>query len=189
VFGLTERWFDGVPPARTAAYAVEMSQRWPNGRVVQDAEGLELIVERAVEAPAAEVWSWFTDSEKLELWIGSWEGEPAVGATVSFTMSAEPGATAEDLVVLVCDAPRHFLADLGSSRWRVGFSLTEVGGTTIIFFTQRITAAVDAGSIGPGWEFYLDRMIAARAGLPLPVWDDYYPAFSSYYTRVAATPS
>lgn len=166
-----------------------MNEHWPNGRVVRDADGLELIVERAVEAPADEVWSWLTESAKLEQWIGSWTGEPRVGGSVLFTMSAEPGAEPEEATILVCDPPRHFLSDLGSAAWRVGFSLTEVGATTIIFFTQRLASARDAGSIGPGWEYYLDRMIAARAGLPLPVWDNYYPAFSSYYTRVAATPS
>lgn len=166
-----------------------MAHHWPNGRVVRDADGLELIVERAVKAPASEVWSWFTDSAKLERWIGAWEGTARVGGTVSFTMLAEPGATPEELTVLICDRPNHFLGDLGSAGWRVGFTLAEAGGTTIIFFTQRLTRGADAGSIGPGWEYYLDRMIAARSGLPLPIWDDYYPAFSSYYTRVAATPS
>jgi len=166
-----------------------MTLRWPNGRVVRDSDSLELIVERAIEAPADEVWRWLTSPSLLTQWIGSWEGEPAVGSTISFTMSAEPGAAPEPLTVLVCDPNLHFLCDMGESRWRIGFSLAEVQGLTLVFFTQRLERAQDAGSIGPGWEYYLDRMIAARSGLPLPIWDEYYPAFSSYYARVAATPS
>jgi hypothetical protein len=166
-----------------------MTLRWPNGRVIRDSDGLELIVERAIEAPAAEVWQWFTAPSRLAQWIGAWEGDPSIGSTVSFTMNAEPGAAPEPLTVLVCEPTVHFLCDMGENRWRIGFSLTEVQGITLVFFTQRIERAADAGSIGPGWEYYLDRMIAARSALPLPLWADYYPAFSSYYARVAATPS
>ncbi|PRY67886.1 activator of Hsp90 ATPase-like protein [Glaciihabitans tibetensis] len=166
-----------------------MTLRWPNGRVIRDSDGLELIVERAIEAPASEVWEWLTAPSRLSQWIGSWEGEPAVGGTLSFTMSAEQGAAPEPLTVLICDPGVHFLCDMGENRWRIGFSLTEVQGLTLVFFTQRMAGAEQAGSIGPGWEYYLDRMIAARSSLPLPVWADYYPAFSRYYARVAATPS
>ncbi|HEV7949176.1 MAG TPA: SRPBCC domain-containing protein [Glaciihabitans sp.] len=166
-----------------------MNLRWPNGRVVRDADGLELIVERSVEAPAAEVWEWLTDPDKLEQWIGRWSGHPRVGSQLSFTMTAEAGAEPEPLTILICDRPQHFLADLGVDKWRIGFSLFEFGSATSVFFTQRLMNPADAGSIGPGWEFYLDRLVAAREGTPGPLWDDYYPAFSAYYRRVASSPS
>jgi hypothetical protein len=38
--------------------------------------------------------------------------------------------------------------------------------------------------MGPGWDYYLDRLAAARAGRPLPEWDQYYPAFSSHYKEL-----
>jgi len=166
-----------------------MTQRWPNGRVVRDADGLELIVERAIVAPISEVWSWLTESTHLEKWIGSWEGEPGVGRTIQFTMTAEGATQPEPAEILICDPNVHFLADVGATPWRLGFTLAELAGTTVIFFTQRLANAADAGSIGPGWEFYLDRMICAREGLPLPPWEEYYPALEPYYSRVAASAS
>ena len=33
----------------------------------------------------------------------------------------------------------------------------------------------------PGWEYYLDLLVAARDGGPTPEWDDYYPAQKGYY--------
>ncbi|MCU1405322.1 MAG: hypothetical protein JWQ43_1625 [Glaciihabitans sp.] len=161
----------------------------PHGRVIADDDGLELVVERTVEGSAAEVWDWLTLSQLTEKWIGVWTGTPGVGKVIEFTMTAEPGAEPEQVTILVCDRHEYFLADLGNMHWRVGFTLAEAEGHTLIFFTQRLENVGDAASIGPGWEYYLDRMIAARAGTPAPVWEDYYPAFASYYSRVASAPS
>jgi hypothetical protein len=43
-----------------------------------------------------------------------------------------------------------------------------------------------ADSVGPGWEYYLDRMVAAETGADpgALVWDDYYPGLRHHY-RVA----
>jgi len=39
--------------------------------------------------------------------------------------------------------------------------------------------------MGPGWEYYLDMLVAARDGTPAPVFDDYYPAMKPYYEALA----
>ena len=163
-----------------------MTPQWPNGRVVADADGLELVVERTVAGSAAEIWDWLTVSELTARWIGSWTGRAAVGSVVQFIMTAEASTEPEDVTILVCSPGEQFLADLGTMGWRVGFTLAEADDQTFIFFTQRLNNAEDASSIGPGWEFYLDCMIAARAGDTPPVWDDYYPNFAPYYARQAA---
>ena len=38
-------------------------------------------------------------------------------------------------------------------------------------------------NIGPGWEYYLDRLVAAETGgdVEAIAWDDYYPAQAAYY--------
>ncbi|WP_198958148.1 MULTISPECIES: hypothetical protein [Amycolatopsis] len=36
------------------------------------------------------------------------------------------------------------------------------------------------GEIGPGWEYYLDLLVAARTGAPRPEFTDYYPAVKPY---------
>ena len=40
-----------------------------------------------------------------------------------------------------------------------------------------------AENVGPGWEYYLDRLVAAEAGRSVAEvdWDAYYPALSSSY--------
>jgi len=39
----------------------------------------------------------------------------------------------------------------------------------------------EIGDYGPGWEYYLDMLVAARDDLPTPSFDDYYPAMKGYY--------
>ncbi len=55
---------------------------------------------------------------------------------------------------------------------------------TTLTFGQRVKDGFDAASIGPGWDYYLDRLIAARAGADLPVWDTYYPEFAPHYREL-----
>jgi len=42
------------------------------------------------------------------------------------------------------------------------------------------TAAKDK-SLRPGWEYYPDMLVAARAGKALPSFEDYYPALKPHY--------
>ena len=58
----------------------------------------------------------------------------------------------------------------------------------MLTFGQRLNPGEDVGSIGPGWEYYLDRLVAAHAGLdPADVrWDDYFPALQAEYERLVA---
>jgi hypothetical protein len=37
------------------------------------------------------------------------------------------------------------------------------------------------GEIGPGWEYYLDNLVASRGDGPLPTFDTYYPAQKAYF--------
>ena len=47
-----------------------------------------LVILRRFHATADEVWRELTESERLERWIGRWEGDPKTGH-VSFFMTAE----------------------------------------------------------------------------------------------------
>ena len=51
-------------------------------------------------------------------------------------------------------------------------------------FTQRLASAEEAGDMGPGWEYYLDRLDATFAGRPFAEWDDYLPQ-SDHFLRAA----
>ena len=157
------------------------------GRVVRDRRGLELILERRIPASAEETWEWLTSAPQLKKWIGRLAGKPAVGGTVNFTMSFEKDAAAEPVTILECLPPRRLQLEwlVGADTWRVTVSLAEVDGATIVYLSQRLSGYREAGSVGPGWEYYLDRLVAAQAGNRMPDFDNYFPAQRPYFERLA----
>jgi len=42
--------------------------------------------------------------------------------------------------------------------------------------------------MGPGWEYYLDRLAAAMHGNAMPDWDDYWPNLASAYADPRSAP-
>ena len=69
--------------------------------------------------------------------------------------------------------------------WRLELDLAEAGGVTVLTFAQRLEDAIPVDSVGPGGDYYLDRLVAAEAGRDVAevVWDDYYPALAEPYRR------
>lgn len=66
--------------------------------------------------------------------------------------------------------------------------LEDGDGTTVVRLTHRYPAAGDLDSVGPGWEYYLDRMVAAESGRDPDELDfarDYHPAMAQYYRALA----
>ncbi|WP_243075384.1 SRPBCC domain-containing protein [Microbacterium sp. SS28] len=144
-----------------------------------------LVLIRTFGSPAEAVWQTFTDSERLRDWIGYWEGDPTTGA-VSFFMTAEGDVVEPELyTILECDRPRRFAGETGSG-WHLWFELHEEAGVTTLRFGQRIDEGLDVGSIGPGWEYYLDRALEAHEGRDAAavVWDDYFPALQDEYAAL-----
>lgn len=146
-----------------------------------------LVLTRDFTAPIAEVWAAVTVPDRLERWIGTWTGNPARGS-VQFRMTAEAeDAPEETFVIDTCDAPRllEVTADRGPDQaaWNIELTLAETGGVTTLTFTQPMTTAEVASSVGPGWEYYLDRLVAAESGADVTsvVWDEYYPAQAEPY--------
>ena len=58
------------------------------------------------------------------------------------------------------------------------------GGVTTLRFVHHLDDGVDVGSVGPGWEYYLDMLVASRDKQELPKFDDYYPAQQQYYQEL-----
>ena len=54
---------------------------------------------------------------------------------------------------------------------------------TTLTFVQHLTDAESVGDTGPGWEYYLDMLIASRNGNALPSFEDYYPAQRDYFVE------
>jgi hypothetical protein len=146
-------------------------------------------IARRLTGSAREAWRDLTASDRLEGWIGRWEGDPASGH-VSFFMTAE-GKDIEpsEYTILECDPPRRFAGETApeAGGWHLWFELYETDDATMLTFGQRLDPGLDLGSIGPGWEYYLDRLLAMREGRDADTvqWDAYYPAMSEEYAALA----
>lgn len=159
-----------------------MSPR-PTGRLLATPAGNDLILERQFEAPIEDVWTSVTASESTARWIGAWSGEPGAGNTVQFQMGFEKDTPVSDVLIEVCEAPHRLAVSMnsGMGEWRMELLLSQTGSTTTLRFIQHAVDPAMVGDIGPGWEYYLDMLVAARAGAPLPPWDDYYPAQREHF--------
>ncbi len=161
----------------------------PTGRVVSTTDGRDLVLTRTFEADIDDVWASITEPERTARWFAAWSGEPEVGATIRYRLTFEEGAEEADMRIDACEPPRLLAVsasdDYGS--WRLEARLSQTGPTTTLEFVQHLDDSADVGSIGPGWEYYLDMLAAVRDGRPQPVFNDYFPAQQQYYTERART--
>jgi uncharacterized protein YndB with AHSA1/START domain len=163
-----------------------MSPRPTGRRETRDGHD-SVVLDRTFQAPIGSVWAAITESDRLGRWVGTWTGDPATGS-VLFRMNAEGDDIApETFTIHECDPPRR----ISLTSQVVGqedvfhflIELTEVAGTTTLTFSQSVPDAQMATGVGPGWEYYLDRLVAAETGADVAALDfgDYSPAQSDYY--------
>ena len=139
-----------------------------------------LVFTRTFAAPLADVWAACTEPERMERWIGTWAGDPAAGEVV-FRMTAEGDDVPEEVyLVEACEPPRRFVlrsrdtapfsSDGSGPRvtWQHTLELDEADGVTTLTFTQLVpdgpVGADMVSSVGPGWDYYLDRLVTAFGG-------------------------
>ncbi|GAA1033777.1 hypothetical protein GCM10009557_36600 [Virgisporangium ochraceum] len=151
----------------------------PTGRLL----GRDLVLTRTFRAPVEDVWASLTESDRTARWYGPWRGDAAPGGKIEVQLVQEEGQPWEAMTIDACEPP-HRLAlsavnDYGS--WHLSLELTGSAGVTELRFTQHLTDTEGVGEFGPGWEFYLDALVASREGGPAPVFDDYYPSMKAYY--------
>ncbi|GAA1743800.1 Uncharacterized conserved protein YndB, AHSA1/START domain [Dietzia kunjamensis subsp. schimae] len=130
-----------------------------------------------------QAWAAVTDPARTARWIGSWSGDPASG-TVEMTMSAEEGSPAESVAVLRCEAPDLVVVRIGPDGWVITVRIEGDDDEVTISLEQDIADADAASDIGPGWDFYLDRLVEAEAGRDpeaLRFSPDYHPALADHY--------
>jgi uncharacterized protein YndB with AHSA1/START domain len=160
----------------------------PTGRI-ESRDGLPvLVIERTFAAPIDDVWAALTDPERMARWIGTWSGDPETGR-VAFRMlfeGGDPEDAGEDVDIRECDPPRRLAVTThaGEMSWQLELDLSERDGVTTLVFRQPGIDPGEAGNVGPGWEFYLDRLVAAEtSGDPAGVdfERDYHPAMQAYY--------
>lgn len=149
-----------------------------------------VVLPRTFRMPRDEVWKAITEPERLERWIGTWSGDPAEGR-VSFRMTAEgEDIPANDYVITGCRPTEHLglEADAAGMHFELRLDLSEEDGVTTLLFAQRMSDPEMASSVGPGWEYYLDRLVAAETGGDVAdvKWDGYYPALADDYRALVS---
>ena len=153
-------------------------------------DDVELVLTRTFDATAADVWASLTDPGRPAGWLGPWRGEAGVGRTVELRMSFEEGDAWSTVHIDVCEPEERLrvtVSDEGQEEdWVLEARLDESAGKTELTFVHVLADAAVAESSGPGWEYYLDMLVASRAGVPLPDWDDYYPAQVAHYAAEVA---
>jgi uncharacterized protein YndB with AHSA1/START domain len=151
----------------------------PTGHV----RGNELILTRTFRATIDDVWTSVTDSDSTARWFGRWEGEAGEGKTVRLQMLHEKGQPWMEVRIEKCEPPRHLVVQAKDDygEWRLELTLAQQAETTTLHFVHHLSDRKLAGDVGPGWEYYLDMLVAARAGQSLPAFDDYYPSQKAHY--------
>jgi uncharacterized protein YndB with AHSA1/START domain len=160
----------------------------PNGQLVPTAEGLDLVIIRTFNAPIEDVWASITESDRTARWFGRWTGEPGPGRTIRYKMTFEGEGPDSEMLIEACEPPKRLaVRGLGAYGWRLEAHLSENKGITEMRFTHHLDADTNVGDVGPGWEYYLDNLVASRTGAAMPDFNDYYPSQKAYYLGLAAS--
>lgn len=163
-----------------------MTAPHPTGRAVPP-RTVEL--RRSFDATPEQVWASFTESDRLDRWYGHWEGDPASGS-VMLTMVEAPDDPAP-IVIDRCEPPHalHVTINGGGLTWHLQLRVEPDGDRSTLVFGQVFDGPEMVPDIGAGWEYYLDRLVAAETGGDVDAVDferDYYPAMAEYYRDVAS---
>jgi uncharacterized protein YndB with AHSA1/START domain len=151
----------------------------PTGRL----RGDDLVLTRRFRAPIEDVWTSITDPSSTARWFGRWEGTPGVGNEIRVQMEFEDTKPWLTKTIEVCEAPRRLvLTSVGSSMTsRLELSLKTIGDGCELEFIHHAIDRARIGEVGPGWEYYLDNLVASRGDGPRPAFDAYYPAQKAYF--------
>lgn len=160
-----------------------MSATTTLGAVLRDDDGVRLRFERTCPADVENVWSAITDPDRCARWLGRWSGDPTTGS-VSLVMTAEEGAGPEQVTIDACEPPHRLAVTVASADgpWPLEITLTARDDVTELVFVHHLTKPYDASSIGPGWQYYLDRLAAHISDEHLPQdFGEYHPALADSY--------
>ena len=150
-----------------------MTATTPLGTVIRDDEGLRLEFVRTFPDPIDRVWAAVTDPDELAKWFGTWRGDPSTGSIELCSIEGDGSYTPTPVVE--CDPPRKVAVIVASpdGDWPLSVELSEAEGVTTLVFVHRLAEPYDASSVGPGWQYYLDRLGAVLDGGEMPGMDDW----------------
>nr|BFE72843.1 hypothetical protein GCM10020092_061440 [Actinoplanes digitatis] len=131
-----------------------------------------------------------TESDRTARWFGAWQGDAAPGRMIKVQMAFEETEPWFDVRIDACEPPRRLAVSTSdeSGGWRLELLLSHADGRTELRLVHHLDTTDGVGEMGPGWEYYLDMLVAARDGLPAPSFDDYLPAMKPYYEALRTRP-
>jgi uncharacterized protein YndB with AHSA1/START domain len=155
----------------------------PRGWIEATARGRALVLTRTFHASLEDVWASLTEPERTAQWFAAWTGKAEPGAVIRCRMVFEEGDQETEVTIDACEPPRHLAVstDEASGGWHLEARLAHEDGTTTLTLMHHLDRDADPGMIGPGWEYYLDLLVASRTGRPRPAFDTYFPAQMGYY--------
>jgi uncharacterized protein YndB with AHSA1/START domain len=157
----------------------------PTGRLFHTDSGTDLVLSRTFPASMEDVWASVTESDRTARWFGPWEGDAAPGRTIKVQMAFEEQNPWFDVRIDACEPPRRLAVSTkdDAGAWHLELLLREVDGATELRLVHHLEKVDGVGEIGPGWEYYLDLLVASRAEHPTtpPDFADYYPAQKEYF--------
>ncbi|MFC6145942.1 SRPBCC domain-containing protein [Corynebacterium nasicanis] len=163
-----------------------MTTREPTGYLSTGTVWPELIITRRLPHVIDAVWNHLTDPELLDTWYGTYEGDPASGEVLLRTKEApdHPGQA----LIEHCEAPSALAVTLASpaGAWVLMVTLSSHGDATDLEFRQRLDGLeYSAADLGPGWEYYLDKLALALEGGDVDSlrWEDYHPGLCEHYSQ------
>ena len=154
------------------------------GRVIPTLKGVDLVLVRSLALPIDEAWEYLTVSERTEEWFGAWDGDGRAGGSVRIRMAFEHDGPPVRASVIACEAPHRLElhTTTNDGGWELERRLGEGGDDdSLLRFVHHLDSDDNVGEIGPGWEYYLDLLVAATEGTEQPNFDQYYPALSEAY--------
>ncbi|WP_193105585.1 SRPBCC domain-containing protein [Brachybacterium sp. FME24] len=160
-----------------------------------DADRGDLVLTRTVLAPRDRIWEHLSSSDRLETWFGTFSGDPTSGR-VMVTMLAEPGEAAPtEYVIHACEKGLLLTVSsgMGEDTWRLSLTLADADadsgdGGAVVSLRHHDLPADMLEHVGPGWEWYLDRLTGAVTGGVIPgmdVWNSEYMSLSAEYAALA----
>ncbi|WP_449278092.1 SRPBCC domain-containing protein [Leucobacter sp. GX24907] len=155
------------------------------GRLEKTALGADLTLVRSLALPVDETWAYLTDPDLTEQWFGPWEGDGRAGGAVRVRMRFEDHEPAIRLRIVDCEALERLVieAEEEVGGWKLELRVEGDGDDSLLYFIHHLEggSVAEVGEIGPGWEYYLDLLVAATEGTERPGFDSYYPAMRDAY--------
>ncbi|GAB4585895.1 SRPBCC family protein [Nocardia sp. IFM 10818] len=163
----------------------------PTGRILRTPAGRDLILTRTFRAPIDDVWASVTEPDRTARWYGPWTGEPGPGRNIKVQMLFEESQPWLEMHIVACEPPRHLTLTAVDEHgsWHLELELAQQADTTELRFTHHLDPDADPAGVGPGWEYYLDMLVASRTGGDLPDFADYFPSMQPYYEQQTAAAS